>query len=137
MRKDQISIFDVKLNEDMKKDGPLALRMRPETLKEFVGQEEIVSPGKPLYRAIKADRVSSIILWGPTGCGKTTLARIISNCTKAYFQQLNAVSSGISDLKRIVEDAKSRKAMYGQKLYYLLMRYIVIIKVNRMLCCLM
>lgn len=115
MKKDQISIFDVKLNEDLKKDGPLALRMRPDTLEEFVGQEEIISPGKPLYRAIKSDRLSSIILWGPTGCGKTTLARIISNCTKAYFQQLNAVSSGISDLKRIVEDAKSRKAMYEQK----------------------
>ena len=99
MKKDQISIFDAKLNEDIRKDGPLAIRMRPETLEEFIGQEEIVSPGKLLYRAIKADKLSSIILWGPTGCGKTTLARIISNSTKAYFQQLNAVSSGINDLK--------------------------------------
>ena len=115
MKKDQISIFDVKLNEDIRKDGPLAIRMRPETLEEFIGQEEIVSPGKLLYRAIKADKLSSIILWGPTGCGKTTLARIISNSTKAYFQQLNAVSSGINDLKRAVEDAKSRRAMYSQK----------------------
>lgn len=115
MKKDQISIFDVKLNEELKKEGPLAVRMRPKSLEEFVGQEDIISPGKLLYRTIKADKLTSIILWGPTGCGKTTLAKIISNSTKAYFQQINAVSSGVQDIKKAVEDAKSRRGFNGQK----------------------
>lgn len=115
MKKDQISLFDIKFKEDLKKEGPLAVRMRPETLEEFVGQEEIISSGKLLYRAIKADKLSSVILWGPTGSGKTTLAKIISNTTKAYFEQINAVSSGIQDIKRVMEEAKSRRAYNGQK----------------------
>jgi len=115
MKKDQISIFDVKLNEELKKEGPLAVRMRPKSLEEFVGQEDIISPGKLLYRAIKADKLTSVILWGPTGCGKTTLAKIISNTTKAYFQQINAVSSGVQDIKKAVEEAKARRGFNGQK----------------------
>jgi len=115
MKNDQISIFDVKLNEELKKEGPLAVRMRPRSLEEFVGQEDIISPGKLLYRAIKADKLTSVILWGPTGCGKTTLAKIISNTTKAYFQQINAVSSGVQDIKKAVEEAKSRRTFNGQK----------------------
>lgn len=115
MKKDQISIFDIKFKEDLKKEGPLAVRMRPESLDEFVGQRDIISPGKLLYRAIKADKLTSIILWGPTGSGKTTLARIISNTTKAYFEQINAVSSGIQEIKRAVDEAKSRRASNGQK----------------------
>lgn len=115
MKKDQISIFDVKLNEELKKEGPLAVRMRPNSLEEFVGQEDIISPGKLLYRAIKADKLTSVILWGPTGCGKTTLAKIISNTTKAYFQQINAVSSGVQDIKKAVEEAKLRRGFNGQK----------------------
>ncbi|MGI5999134.1 MAG: replication-associated recombination protein A [Lutispora sp.] len=110
-----MSIFDVKLNEELKKEGPLAVRMRPNSLEEFVGQEDIISPGKLLYRAIKADKLTSVILWGPTGCGKTTLAKIISNTTKAYFQQINAVSSGVQDIKKAVEEAKLRRGFNGQK----------------------
>ncbi|WP_073025962.1 replication-associated recombination protein A [Lutispora thermophila] len=110
-----MSIFDVNLNEELKKEGPLAVRMRPRSLEEFVGQEDIISPGKLLYRAIKADKLTSVILWGPTGCGKTTLAKIISNTTKAYFQQINAVSSGVQDIKKAVEEAKSRRGFNGQK----------------------
>ncbi|WP_255227412.1 replication-associated recombination protein A [Lutispora saccharofermentans] len=110
-----MSIFDIKFKEDLKKEGPLAVRMRPESLDEFVGQRDIISPGKLLYRAIKADKLTSIILWGPTGSGKTTLARIISNTTKAYFEQINAVSSGIQEIKRAVDEAKSRRASNGQK----------------------
>lgn len=115
MKKDQMSLFDMRFNEDLKKEGPLAVRMRPQSLEEFVGQEEIISPGKLLYRAIKADKLSSVILWGPTGSGKTTLAKIISNSTRAYFEQINAVSSGIQDIKRVIEEAKTRRAYNGQK----------------------
>ncbi|MDD2482121.1 MAG: AAA family ATPase, partial [Lutispora sp.] len=110
-----MSIFDIKFKEDLKKEGPLAVRMRPDTLEEFVGQKEIISPGKLLYRAIKADKLSSVILWGPTGSGKTTLAKIISNTTKAFFEQINAVSSGIQDIKRVIEEAKTRRSSNGQK----------------------
>ncbi|WP_442916746.1 replication-associated recombination protein A [Lutispora sp.] len=110
-----MSMFDIKFKEDLKKEGPLAVRMRPESLDEFVGQRDIISPGKLLYRAIEADKLTSIILWGPTGSGKTTLARIISNTTKAYFEQINAVSSGIQEIKRAVDEAKSRRALNGQK----------------------
>ncbi len=86
---------------------PLAYRMRPTTLDEFVGQEEIVGKDKILYRTIKADRLSSLILWGPTGCGKTSLAKVISNTTKYKFIKLNAVTSGVPDIKKAVEEAKN------------------------------
>ncbi len=86
---------------------PLAYRMRPTTLEEFVGQEEIVGKDKILYRTIKADRLSSLILWGPTGCGKTSLAKVISNTTKYNFIKLNAVTAGISDIKKAIEESKN------------------------------
>ena len=84
---------------------PLAYRVRPKTLEEFVGQEHILGEDKLLYRTIKADRLSSIILWGPPGCGKTSLAKVISNTTKYKFSRLNAVTSGVSDIKRAIEEA--------------------------------
>lgn len=87
---------------------PLAYRMRPRTLEEFFGQEDIVAEGKLLYRMIKADRISSIILYGPPGTGKTSLARIIANTTKANFEKLNAVTSGVSDIKRVVSDTQNQ-----------------------------
>ncbi len=86
---------------------PLAYRVRPKTLDEFVGQEEIVGKDTILYRTIKADRLSSIILFGPPGCGKTSLAKVISQTTKCKFVKLNAVTSGISDIKNAIEDAKN------------------------------
>ncbi len=85
-------------------DKPLAYRMRPKTLEEFFGQEHIVGKDKLLYRLIKADRLTSVILWGPPGCGKTSLAKVISNATKYKFIELNATSSGVSDIKRISEE---------------------------------
>ena len=91
----------------MDTNKPLAHRVRPKTLEEFVGQEHILGKDKILYRTIKADRLSSIILWGPTGCGKTSLARVISNTTKYKFCPINAVSSGVADIKRIIEEAKN------------------------------
>ena len=86
---------------------PLAYRMCPDTIDEYVGQEHILSKDKMLYRLIKADRLSSIILWGPPGCGKTSLARVIAKSTKNKFEKLNAVSAGVSDIKRVVDDSKN------------------------------
>ena len=86
---------------------PLAYRMMPKTLDEYVGQEDILGKDKILYRTIKADRLSSLILWGPPGCGKTSLARVISNTTKYKFVRLNAVTSGVSDIKNAIEEAKN------------------------------
>jgi len=86
---------------------PLAYRMRPKTLEEYVGQEHVLGEGKILYRTIKADRLSSIILFGPPGCGKTSLARVISETTKYKFYKINAVTAGVSDIKRVVEETKN------------------------------
>ena len=86
---------------------PLAYRMSPKTLDDYVGQEHILGKDKILYRTIKADRLSSIILWGPPGCGKTSLARVISHTTKYKFTKLNAVTSGVSDIKNAIEEAKN------------------------------
>ncbi|MBO5397612.1 MAG: replication-associated recombination protein A [Clostridia bacterium] len=84
---------------------PLAYRVRPKTLEDFVGQEHIVGKDKLLYRTIKADRLSSIILWGPPGCGKTSLAKVISETTKYKFTKINAVTSGVGDIKKAIEEA--------------------------------
>ena len=89
----------------MNLNEPLAYRMRPKTLEEYVGQEHILGKDKILYRTIKADRLSSIILWGPPGCGKTSLARVISNTTKYQFTKLNAVTAGVADIKKAIEEA--------------------------------
>ncbi len=86
---------------------PLAYRMMPQTLDEYVGQEDILGKDKILYRTIKADRLSSIILWGPPGCGKTSLARVISNTTKYKFVKLNAVTAGVGDIKNAIEEAQN------------------------------
>lgn len=115
MKNDMYSFFDMNREQEMKKESPLALRMRPETLEDFVGQEDIVAPGKLLYRAIKADKLTSLIFFGPPGTGKTTLARIVANTTKSYFEQLNAVTSGVADIRRVVDEAKNRKGMYSQR----------------------
>lgn len=102
------------------KNVPLAERMRAKTLSEFIGQDHIVSETSLLRRAIKLDRLGSCIFWGPPGCGKTTLANIIANGTDGNFVKLNAVSSGVSDVKRVVEDARLNAKLYGKKTYLLL-----------------
>ncbi len=91
----------------MNQAEPLAYRMRPKTLEEYVGQEHVIGPGKLLYRTIKADRLSSIILFGPPGCGKTSLAKVISETTKYKFYKINAVTAGVADIKKIVEETKN------------------------------
>ncbi len=94
---------------------PLASRMRPRTLDEFVGQEHIVGEGRLLRRAIQKDQLSSVIFAGPPGTGKTTLARIIANTTKSHFITLNAVLSGVADLREAIEQAKTYRDMYMKK----------------------
>ena len=91
----------------MNANEPLAYRMSPKTLDDYIGQEHILGKDKILYRTIKADRLSSIILWGPPGCGKTSLARVISNTTKYKFAKLNAVTAGVGDIKNAIEEAKN------------------------------
>ena len=91
----------------MSSNEPLAFRMRPKTLEEYFGQEHVVGKDKILYRTIKADRLSSIILFGPPGCGKTSLARVISETTKYKFYKINAVTAGVSDIKRVIEETKN------------------------------
>lgn len=91
----------------MNENEPLAYRMRPKTLEEFVGQEHIVGQDKLLYRTIKADRLSSIILWGPPGCGKTSLAKVISETTKYKFKKINAVTAGVAEIKNAVTEASN------------------------------
>ena len=99
---------------------PLADRMRPRTLEEFIGQGHIVGPGRLLRRAIEADRLTSSIFFGPPGCGKTTLASIIARATKASFVQLNAVTSGVADVREVLKAAQERLSLYGQPTYLLL-----------------
>ncbi len=93
----------------------LADRMRPASLEEYIGQEQIVGPGKLLRRAIEADQVSSIVLYGPPGTGKTTLANIISNRTQGEFVKLNAVDATVKDVRDVIEQAKANKDLYGRK----------------------
>ena len=100
--------------------APLADRMRPRTLDEFFGQRGIVGPGRLLRRAIEADRLTSCIFWGPPGCGKTTLATIIAGTTRAAFARLNAVTSGVSDVREVIRAARERLDLYGTGTYLLL-----------------
>ena len=91
----------------MNSNEPLAFRMRPKNLEEYVGQEHVLAKDKILYRTIKADRLSSIILFGPPGCGKTSLARVISETTKYKFYKINAVTAGVADIKKVIEETKN------------------------------
>lgn len=106
---------EIKKETHEKDYPPLAYRMRPRTLGEFVNQKHILSEGKPLLRLIEADRVTSIILYGPPGIGKTALATVISRMTKSLFMQINAASSSVKELKEIIHQAKKRKKLYNQK----------------------
>lgn len=110
-----MDLFDYMRNTRKEKDSPLASRMRPVTLDEVVGQEHIIGRDKHLYRAIKADKLSSVIFYGPPGTGKTTLAQVIANTTKAEFKEMNATQSGKKDMEIAVEQAKNTLGMYGKK----------------------
>lgn len=107
-------LFDYSRQQQQRLTGPLAQRMRPRTLEEFVGQDHIIGPGRLLRRAIEADQLTSIILWGPPGTGKTTMANIIANRTRRHFSRLNAVTSGVKELRELIAAAQERLGMYGQ-----------------------
>ncbi|MDD3921021.1 MAG: replication-associated recombination protein A [Eubacteriales bacterium] len=100
--------------------APLADRMRPRTLDEFIGQQKLVGEGRLLRRAIMADRLQSSIFWGPPGCGKTTLAGIVANLTGSAFEKLNAVTSGVADVRKVLKEAQERRTRYGKATYLLL-----------------
>ena len=110
-----MDLFDYMRENQKDDDSPLAKRMRPESLDEVIGQEHIIGKEKLLYRAIKADKLSSLIFYGPPGTGKTTLAMVIAHTTKADFKQINATTSGKKDMEQIIEEAKNMKAMYGKR----------------------
>lgn len=110
-----MDLFSFSKEQTLKRSAPLAVRMRPRNLDEFIGQEHILGKGKFLRRAIEADRMGSLIFHGPPGSGKTTLAKVISNITKSNFHSLNAVTSGVSDLRRIIKEAGERLGMYSEK----------------------
>ncbi len=110
-----MDLFDYMREQNMETESPLASRLRPTTLDEVVGQQHIVGKDKLLYRAIKADKLSSIIFYGPPGTGKTTLAKVIANTTSAEFKQINATSAGKKDMEEVVQQAKEIRGMYGKK----------------------
>ncbi len=110
-----MDLFEYMRSNNMEKEAPLAARMRPSTLEEVVGQKHIIGEDKLLYRAIKADKLSSVIFYGPPGTGKTTLAKVIANTTSAQFTQLNATAAGKKDMEEVVSQAKDVMGMYGKK----------------------
>lgn len=111
-----MDLFALGRREQIAREAPLAARMRPRDLDEFLGQEHIVGPGKLLRRAIEADRLfSSLILWGPPGTGKTTLAQIIAGRTRSHFATISAVLAGVADLRQLVADARERRYLHGQR----------------------
>ena len=112
---DQLNLFEYMSDKTKESESPLAARMRPRTPEEVVGQEEIIAPGKLLYRAIKADKISSLILYGPPGTGKTTIAKVIAGATKSRFISINATTAGKKDMEDAVNEAKSILAMNSQK----------------------
>ena len=107
--------MDLFTKEKTKQKEPLAVRMRPKTLDDFIGQEHILGKDKLLRRLIESDKISSVILYGPSGCGKTTLALIIKDRTDSYFERINAASNNVADIRRVIDTAKKREAMDGKR----------------------
>jgi putative ATPase len=112
---DKMPLFDLPEEKDLPQSMPLAARMRPQTFAEFVGQEHLVAEGRVLRKCIEADQLPSMVFWGPPGSGKTTLAYVIANVTRAHFSSLSAVSAGVADLRRVIEEAKKRLKSSGQR----------------------
>lgn len=110
-----MDLFEFMKEQNKKSESPLAMRLRPQTLDDMVGQEHIIGKDKLLYRAIKSDKLSSVIFYGPPGTGKTTLAKVIANTTKAEFRQVNATVAGKKDMEQVVDEAKNNLGMYGKK----------------------
>ena len=110
-----MDLFDYMRENTMEKESPLASRLRPRTLDEVVGQQHLIGKDKLLYRAIKADKLGSVIFYGPPGTGKTTLAKVIANTTQADFKQINATVAGKKDMEEVVTEAKNNMGMYGRR----------------------
>ena len=110
-----MDLFDLHREQHLKQEAPLAARMRPRNFAEFVGQEHLVDEGRILRQVIERDELPSLIFWGPPGSGKTTLAFVIAQVTESHFTPLSAVSAGVADLRRVVEEAKKRRGMYDQR----------------------
>ncbi|MBI2303216.1 MAG: replication-associated recombination protein A [Chloroflexi bacterium] len=111
----EADLFEAQRQKLLAQEAPLAARMRPRTFPEFVGQEHLVGEDRVLRRAIEGDQLPSVILWGPPGTGKTTLAQIIAHTTRSHFSPVSAVTAGVADLRRIIEEATQRRALYGQR----------------------
>jgi putative ATPase len=112
---EKMPLFDLPEEKDLPHSMPLAARMRPQTFAEFMGQEHLVAEGRVLRKCIEADQLPSMVFWGPPGSGKTTLAHIIANITRAQFSSLSAVSAGVADLRRVIEEARKRLKSSGQR----------------------
>jgi putative ATPase len=110
-----MDLFDLNREQQASREAPLAARMRPRNFDEFVGQEHVVGPGRVLRKSIESDQLPSMILWGPPGSGKTTLAYIIAAIAKSHFSPISAVSAGVADLRRVVQEAKERRGLHQQR----------------------
>ena len=110
-----MTLFQHAADKLAQKEAPLAARMRPRNFTEFVGQEHIVGEGRALRKAIESDQLPSIILWGPPGSGKTTLAQVIASITQSHFISVSAVNAGVADLRRAVEAAQEQRQLYGKR----------------------
>lgn len=114
-----MDLFDYMRQTSEQQEAPLAARMRPTTIEEVVGQEHIIAPGRLLYRAIKADKLRSVIFYGPPGTGKTTLAKVIANTTSANFEQINATVAGKKDMEDVVSKARDNLGMFGKTILFI------------------
>ncbi|MFC1940570.1 replication-associated recombination protein A [Chloroflexota bacterium] len=110
-----MDMFESQFQEQKRQDAPLAIRMRPANFHDFIGQEHLIGEGKVLRKAIESGRLPSIVLWGPPGSGKTTLANVIANTTDSHFSLVSATSAGVAELRKIIEEAKQRRKIYNQK----------------------
>lgn len=129
-----MDIFEYMREQTRERESPLAARLRPSTLEEVVGQRHIIGKDKLLYRAIKADKLSSVIFYGPPGTGKTTLAKVIANTTSADFTQINATASGKKTWKKSYKRRKTIRECMRRKRFSLLMRFTDSIKPSRIIC---
>ena len=105
-----VTLFDEQRKQRLSREAPLAARMRPRTFDELVGQEHIVGPDRVLRKSIEADQVPSMVLWGPPGSGKTTLALLIATLTRSHFAQVSAVAAGVADLRKIIQEARDPRS---------------------------
>jgi len=130
-----MDLFAEEVSLQKQKNEPLALRMRPQTLDEFVGQQELIGAGRFLRRVIQSDSIPSLLFFGPPGTGKTTLANIVAHSTGAHFEEMNAVAAGVADIRKAVDKAKERLLRSNRRTILLLTRSTGLTSRSRMPCC--